>query len=78
MYIMTNRANGTLYLGVTNDLARRAWEHREGVGEGFTRRYGLKRLAWYKPHDDWPRAWKVRLILSMNPEWLDLYEGLAG
>ncbi|RTL90737.1 MAG: GIY-YIG nuclease family protein [Hyphomicrobiales bacterium] len=90
VYIMTNRSNGTLYLGVTSNLARRAWEHREGVIEGFTKRYGLKRLAWYEPHDDiriaiqrektmkhWPRAWKVRLILDMNPSWRDLYLDLA-
>ncbi|MEK8093555.1 GIY-YIG nuclease family protein [Methylocystis sp. IM3] len=90
VYIMTNRSNGTLYLGVTSNLARRAWEHREGVIEGFTKRYGLKRLAWYEPHDDiriaiqrektmkhWPRAWKVRLILDMNPSWRDLYQDLA-
>jgi putative endonuclease len=90
VYIMTNRPNGTLYLGVTSDLARRVWEHREGVIEGFTKRYGLKGLVWYEPHDDirtaiqreknmkhWPRAWKVRLILDMNPEWRDLYDGLA-
>ncbi len=90
VYIMTNRPNGTLYLGVTSDLSRRAWEHREGRIDGFTKRYGLKRLAWYEPHDDirtaiqrektmkhWPRAWKVRLILDLNPDWRDLYEELA-
>jgi putative endonuclease len=90
VYIMTNRPNGTLYLGVTNDLARRGWEHREGGVAGFTKRYGLKRLVWYERHDDirtaiqrektlkhWPRAWKVRLILEMNAEWRDLYEDLA-
>ncbi|WP_016919049.1 GIY-YIG nuclease family protein [Methylocystis parvus] len=87
---MTNRANGTLYLGVTNDLARRAFEHRESRISGFTQRYGLNRLVWYEPHGDirtaiqrektmkhWPRAWKVRLILQMNPDWSDLYETLA-
>jgi putative endonuclease len=90
VYIMTNRPNGTLYLGVTSNLARRVWEHREGVIEGFTKRYGLKQLVWYEPHDDirtaiqrektmkhWPRAWKVRLILDMNPQWVDLYASLA-
>jgi putative endonuclease len=90
VYIMTNRPNGTLYLGVTSNLARRVWEHREGVIEGFTKRYSLKQLVWYEPHDDirtaiqrektmkhWPRAWKVRLILDMNPQWVDLYAGLA-
>ncbi len=89
-YIVTNRPNGILYLGVTSDLARRALEHREGVVEGFSKRYGLKRLVWFERHDDirtaiqrektmkhWPRAWKVRLILSGNPAWDDLYEQLA-
>ena len=89
VYIMTNRANGTLYLGVTSDIARRAWEHREGVAEGFTRRYGLKRLVYVERHEDiaaaiqrektlkhWPRAWKVNLILERNPGWNDLYETL--
>ena len=89
VYIMTNRPNGTLYLGVTGDLVRRAWEHRQGVAEGFTRRHGLKRLVWFERHDDiraaiqrektmkhWPRAWKVRLILAANPAWDDLSERL--
>ncbi|MBX3517069.1 MAG: GIY-YIG nuclease family protein [Rhodospirillales bacterium] len=52
VYIMTNRPNGTLYLGVTSDLARRAWEHRAGVVDGFSKRYGLERLVWYESHDD--------------------------
>jgi len=90
VYIMTNRPNGILYVGVTNDIARRAWEHREGVVDGFTKRYGLKRLVWFEPHESivaaiqreknmkhWPRAWKVRLILATNPEWNDLYDTLA-
>ncbi len=90
VYIVTNRANGTLYLGVTSDLGRRIHEHREGTYPGFTKRYGLKRLVWYEPHDDiraaiqrehnrkqWSRAWKVRLILDLNPSWDDLYERLA-
>ena len=52
VYIMTNRPNGTLYLGVTGNLARRAWEHRTGAVEGFTKRHGLKRLVFAEPHDD--------------------------
>jgi putative endonuclease len=73
VYIMTNRPNGTLYVGVTNDLIRRAWEHRGGLVEGFTRRYGLKRLVFAERHDEiqtaiqrektikhWPRLWKLR------------------
>ncbi|MBV8563837.1 MAG: GIY-YIG nuclease family protein [Methylobacteriaceae bacterium] len=90
VYIMTNRPNGTLYIGVTNDIARRAYEHREGLIEGFTKRYGLKRLVYMEAHADirdaiqrekslkhWPRAWKVRLILDSNPDWRDLYLDLA-
>jgi len=89
VYIMSNRRNGTLYVGVTSDLSRRIWEHREGLIDGFTKRYGLKRLVFYEWHDDirlaiqretsmkhWPRAWKVRLIHVMNPNWDDLYETL--
>jgi putative endonuclease len=90
VYTMTNRANGTLYTGVTSDMLRRAFEHRNGLIKGFTKRYGLKRLVWFEFHDEiqsaiqressikhWPRAWKVRLIVSMNPEWNDLYETLV-
>jgi putative endonuclease len=90
VYIMTNRPNGVLYVGVTNDLARRAWEHRDGVGDGFTKRHGLKRLVFAEHHEDiraaiqreknmkhWPRAWKVRLIRAENPDWADLYDRLA-
>jgi putative endonuclease len=86
VYIMTSRPNGTLYTGVTADISRRAYEHREGLCEGFTKRYRLTRLVWYEFHDGipaaiqrernmkhWPRAWKVRLVLAMNPEWRDLY-----
>jgi len=87
VYIMTNRPNGTLYVGVTSDLARHAWEHREGVADGFTKKYGLKRLVYAEHHDDirmaiqrehnlkhWSRAWKLQLIADDNPKWEDLYE----
>jgi putative endonuclease len=87
VYIMTNRRSGTLYVGVASDLPRRAYQHREGFVDGFTKRYGLKMLVYYEHHDDirtaiqrektikhWLRAWKVRLIRGMNPEWKDLYE----
>jgi len=86
VYILTNRPNGTLYVGVTSDLVRRVWEHRAGVADGFTKRYGLKRLVYFEMHTTmplaiqrehnmkhWPRAWKVRLVLDLNPQWLDLY-----
>ncbi|HEY1930486.1 MAG TPA: GIY-YIG nuclease family protein, partial [Acetobacteraceae bacterium] len=87
VYILTNRPNGTLYVGVTNDLARRVYEHRSGTGSVFTRRYGLHRLVYCERHEeilgaiqreknvkDWPRAWKVRLIRGLNPDWDDLYD----
>jgi len=90
VYIMTNRPNGTLYVGVTDDLARRAWEHRAGLVEGFTKQYGLTRLVLAEHHDDmraarqrernmkhWRRSWKVRLILDQNPDWADLYDRLS-
>jgi putative endonuclease len=87
VYILTNRPNGILYTGVTRDLPARIWQHREGKPSGFTRRYGLKRLVYCEHHETisaaiqrernmkhWPRSWKVRLILAMNPDWDDLYE----
>jgi putative endonuclease len=87
--LSTNRPNGTLYVGVTDNLARRIWERREGLVEGFTKRYGLKRLVYAEHHGDirvarqreqnikhYPRAWKVRLIVD-NPNWEDLYDRLA-
>jgi putative endonuclease len=90
VYILTNRPNGTLYVGVTDNLARRVWEHRQEVVEGFTKRYGLKRLVYAEHHSDiplarqreqnikhYPRAWEVRLILVSNPNWEDLYDRLG-
>ena len=90
VYIMTNKPNGTLYVGVTSNLARRAWEHREGIADSFTKRYGLTGLVYAERHDDirtaiereknlkhWSRSWKVQLILADNPKWDDLYESLA-
>jgi len=90
VYIMTNRQNGTLYVGTTTDLARRAWEHRPGVVEGFTKQYGLKHLVSAERYENilaakqrerniehWPRAWKIDLILRANPNWDDLYDRLG-
>tara|TARA_R110002110_G_scaffold79145_5_gene207049 strand:- start:1534 stop:1821 length:288 start_codon:yes stop_codon:yes gene_type:complete len=89
VYILTNQKRGTLYVGVTNDIARRTWQHREGIGAQFTKRYGLGRLVYAEEHGDveeairrekaikeWKRAWKIELIESANPEWKDLYDGL--
>ena len=90
IYILTNRPNGVLYLGVTNDLVRRLFEHREGAVNGFSKTHDLKRLVYYEQHDDiraaiqrektmkhWPRAWKVRLINGFNHNWDDLYSSVA-
>lgn len=87
VYIMTNKPDGTLYVGVTSDLARRVFEHREGLFEGFTKTYGLTRLVYAERHDSiesaiqrernikhWRRSWKVQLIHSINPAWDDLYD----
>ncbi|KQM73674.1 GIY-YIG nuclease family protein [Sphingomonas sp. Leaf20] len=89
VYIMASRRNGTIYLGVTSDLAARAYQHRNGVIEGFTKTYGCKLLVWYEVHDDlenarlrelqmkkWDRQWKLSEIERMNPDWNDLFESL--
>jgi putative endonuclease len=89
VYITTNRPQGTLYVGVTADLARRIQQHRDGTVDSFTKRYGLKRLVYAESHLDirqaiqrektikhWPRAWKVRIIQADNPDWEDIYDRL--
>jgi putative endonuclease len=89
VYILASKRNGTMYIGMTDDLARRAWEHRVGAVAGFTRRYGVKLLVWYERHETresafarerqlkkWNRAWKLQLIEQMNPDWGDLYDDL--
>jgi putative endonuclease len=89
VYILTNRRNGTLYVGSTVNLARRIWEHREGAADGFTKRYGLSRLD-AEQHANmlsakqremnikhWSRAWKIRLTHRDNLDWEDLYDRLA-
>ena len=89
IYIMASQKHGTLYIGVTSDLARRVHEHKTELTKGFTSRYGCKRLVWYEEHFDirdaiarektlkkWPRVKKIDLIESMNPDWTELYRGL--
>jgi putative endonuclease len=89
VYILASKRNGTLYVGVTNDLARRVDEHRTGVVDGFTWKYQVKQLVWYEMHQDieftivrektikrWPRRYKLNIIEEMNPAWDDLYETL--
>jgi len=86
---MTSQRNGTLYLGVTSNLTQRAHQHREGLIEGFSQKYGCKTLVWFEQHSEitaaiarekelkkWRRAWKLALIEKQNPQWRDLYEDL--
>jgi putative endonuclease len=86
---MASGRNGTIYVGVTSDLHKRAWEHRSGIVQGFTKRYGCKYLVWYEAHEsietarqrelqmkEWKRSWKLREIEGVNPDWEDLYERL--
>ncbi|NQS97236.1 MAG: GIY-YIG nuclease family protein [candidate division Zixibacteria bacterium] len=89
VYIMANKRNGTLYIGVTGDLMRRVYEHKEGLIEGFSKKYGTKILVYYEEFTDirdaitrekqmkkWKRQWKINAIERMNPNWDDLYIGL--
>ncbi|MGJ8531854.1 MAG: GIY-YIG nuclease family protein [Alphaproteobacteria bacterium] len=91
VYMMASKRKGTLYTGVTSDLPRRAYEHREGLAPGFTRTYACKMLVWYEAHDTmlaaiqrektikhYVRQWKLNLIEELNPNWDDLYETLNG
>ena len=91
VYIMASEKNGTLYIGVTNDLPRRAWEHREGLVPGFTKKYGVKCLVYFEEFGDvglaidretwlkkWKHRWTMELIEKGNPDWRDLYPGLIG
>jgi putative endonuclease len=90
VYITANRCKGAIYIGVTSNLAQRAFQHRESVMPGFTARYGVKRLVWLEAHDnaeaairrekrlkEWPRLWKVALIEKANPDWRDLYSEIV-
>ena len=89
VYLMASAKNGTLYAGVTNDLVRRVYEHKNGLADGFTSRYRVHQLVWFdstpsieaaihkeKQIKNWKREWKVTLIEKSNPEWLDLYPSL--
>ena len=87
VYILASQPNGTLYIGITSHLVKRIWEHKNDLGDGFTKKYHIHTLVWYELHDDmesaiqrekqlkkWNRQWKIRLIHEMNPAWNDLYE----
>src|SRR5437763_5983103 len=89
VYILTNKRYGTLYVGITNDLIRRTWEHKNHCVDGFTKEHGCDRLVWYEVHSTayeairreklikkWHRDWKINLIQAMNPDWEDLYRAI--
>lgn len=90
VYIVTNKPHGTLYIGMTDDINKRAWQHREHIMKGaFSDRYNLERLVWFESHPSresaftrerrmkkWNRAWKIRIIEAMNPDWRDLADVL--
>ena len=90
VYILSSQRRGTLYIGITSNLTKRVYEHKNDVVEGFTKRYGVHRLVYYEIAKDaeialtrekqikrWNRAWKLRLIEEHNPEWVDLYDSLT-
>jgi putative endonuclease len=90
VYILASKRNGTLYIGVTSDLVKRVWQHKNDVVEGFTKKYGVHTLVYYEMHANmaeairrekqlkkWNRAWKIELIEKENPQWLDLWPALV-
>jgi putative endonuclease len=89
-FVYASRRNGTLYTGMTDDLVKRIWQHRNGVVPGFTKKYGVKMLVWYELHETresalarerqikkWNRAWKLHIIEQMNPSWRDLWDDIT-
>jgi len=90
VYILASRRNGTLYVGMTDDLVKRVWMHKREILPGFTKDYDVKLLVWYEVHDSresaftrerqikkWNRAWKLEMIEKMNPSWRDLFDEIA-
>lgn len=90
VYILASRRNGTLYVGMTSNLLQRVWQHKEGLAEGFTKKYAVHRLVYFELHQDgenairrekqlkkWRRAWKIELIEGTNPDWRDLYDEIT-
>ena len=89
IYILASHRNGTLYIGVTTDLTKRIWEHKNKIFDGFTKKYSVHRLVYFEFYEDlfvafarekamkqWNRLWKIKLIESVNPNWNDLYDSL--
>jgi putative endonuclease len=90
VYILASQRNGTLYVGMTDDLPRRVWQHREGILPGFTKQHNVSILVWHEQHDSresafarerqikkWKRVWKLQAIETVNPTWRDLYDEIA-
>lgn len=90
VYMLASKRNGTLYVGVTSNLVKRIWEHKNNLAEGFSKRYGVHDLVWYEMHEtmdsaiqrekrikEWKRAWKLELIEKSNPDWQDLYQTIV-
>jgi len=90
VYILSSKRNGTLYIGVTSDLAKRVYEHKNNLVDGFTKKYNLHNLVWYEIYESaesaitrekqmkkWKRSWKLKLIEQNNPGWMDLYESIC-
>ena len=90
VYILASKRNGTLYTGVTSDLVKRIWEHKNDLVEGFTQQYHVHDLVWFELHDnmttaiereknikEWKREWKLNLIEKNNPDWQDLYDDIT-
>jgi putative endonuclease len=90
VYILASKRNGTLYVGVTSDLIKRVWQHKNDLAEGFTKEHGVHLLVWYEMHESmesaitreknikaWKRLWKLRLIEESNPDWVDLYDQIV-
>lgn len=90
VYILANKKNGTLYIGITSDLVKRTWEHKQSITGGFTEKYDVKTLVYYETHDNaeqailrekklkkWPRQWKINIIQDKNPDWKDLYADIV-
>jgi len=91
VYMLASERNGTLYIGVTSDLIKRVWQHKESLAEGFTKKYGVKMLVWYEQHETmesaickekamkkWLREWKLKTIEQTNPDWSDLWPEITG
>lgn len=90
VYLLASKRNGTLYVGVTSDLVKRVWEHKNHVVDGFTKQHGVDQMVWFEVHEtmesaiqrekaikEWQRAWKLKLIEEFNPSWKDLYDSVC-